>query len=136
MKPDRRFTRRDLVIIALLLLCAVGIAGYRYWQRSMQAANPLNLGGLPGVVVFSSSDCAPCIAQKEILEALAPRYQGRAKLVRADVYQHLELALGLGVQSIPTLFFIDADGNIVAGWAGLMPAEEIMAQLESMGVPR
>lgn len=137
MKPDRRFARRDLVIIVFVLVCAVSIAGYRYWQRSRRAADPFAaLGGLPGVVVFSSTDCTPCLLQKDIIDSLAPRYAGRAKFVRVDVYEHLDLAAALGVQSIPTLFFVDAGGNIVASRVGLTPAEDIMSRLEVMGVPR
>lgn len=137
MKQDRRLTRRDLVIIAVLVLFAAGIAGYRYWQRSLETANPFDaLGGLPGVVVFSSTDCGACIVQKEILDQLAPRYEGRAKFVRVDVYKQLDLALDLGVRAIPTLFFVDRSGKIVAERVGMTQAEEIMAQLELMGVPK
>ncbi len=135
MKPDRRFTRRDLVIIALLLLCAVGIAGYRYWQR-LQQADPMDLRGLPGMVVFSSSECSACIAQKQVIESLSPRYSRRARFVQVDVYRHIDLAIGLGVQVMPTSFFLDASGSIVGAWAGPMSAEEIMAQFETMGIPR
>lgn len=137
MKQDRRLTRRDLVIVALLLLCAAGIGGYRYWQRSQETPNPFDLlGGMPGVVAFSSTDCGACILQKEILDSLAPRYDGRAKFVRVDVYKHLDLALDLGVRAIPTLFFVDKSGQIVDQRVGLTQAEDIMAQLELMGITR
>jgi thioredoxin 1 len=132
MKPRVGLRKRDLAILLLLVLAVISVVAYRYWQRSRAPRNPLDFGGLPGVIVFSSSTCAPCITQKEILDELAPRYEDRARLVRLDVYEYLELARQFRVEYIPTLVFFDRDGRAVEIRAGLMDAATLEGRLQRL----
>ena len=132
VKPKTGLRKRDLAVVLLLLLAAVATVGYKSWQRSRAPRNPLDFGGLPGVIVFSSSTCAPCIAQKEVLDEVAPRYEGRARLVRLDVYEYIDLALQFKVQYIPTLVFFDRNGRMVELRAGLMDAPALEGRLQKL----
>lgn len=127
-------TRRDLVILGLLLAAVLGVTGYRYWQSRQRSAAPLDLGGLPGIVALSSTGCPACTEQKRVFDELAPQYEGRAKFVRLDVYEYIELARQHNVQYVPTLLFIDQSGEVVQTKVGFTPADELTAWLESVGV--
>lgn len=124
--------KRNLAILLLLGLAAAAAVGVRYWQRSRAPRNPLDFGGLPGVIVFSSSTCAPCILQQQVIEEVAPRFAGRARLVRLDVYEHIELAMQFGVQYIPTLVFFSRDGRAAEVLPGLMDAETLETRLQAL----
>ena len=46
-------------------------------------------------------------------------YEGRVKVLKVDVDKNEQLAMAARIQSIPTLFFIDKEGNIERHVGGL-----------------
>jgi len=86
----------------------------------------------PVVIDFYATWCGPCQAMAPLLLRLAKENEGRLKVLKIDVDKNQGIALAAKIMSIPTLFFIDKDGNINRHVGG-MPyqnltklAEEIM----------
>ena len=128
----QRMNRRDMLIILLLVLATASVVGYRQWVRSQRPTGPLDLGGLPGVVVISQEDCLACLAQQRLINDMAPQYEGRAKLVVLNLHEHIELARQLEVQFVPTILFLNADGDIVETYAGYVEEEDLAAKLDAL----
>lgn len=59
---------------------------------------------IPSVVKFTADFCAPCRLVESKYKALATRFQALVSFYTIDVEKNEELAIALGVSSIPTFF--------------------------------
>lgn len=69
-------------------------------------------GKTPVIIDFYATWCGPCKALSPLIEKLANEYEGRVKVLKVDVDKNEALAQAARIMSIPTLFFIDREGNI------------------------
>lgn len=90
---------------------------------------------LPRLVELGSTTCMACKEMKPILEALQQELKGKLIVEIIDIYEHPEAADKYQIQLIPTQIFFDAQGKEIYRHEGFMPKEEILAQLQKMGVP-
>ncbi len=70
-------------------------------------------GTLPAIIDFYADWCGPCKMVAPILEELAKEYEGRLLIYKVDTDAEQELSAVFGIQSIPTMLFIGADGEPV-----------------------
>ncbi len=68
-------------------------------------------GQLPAIIDFYADWCGPCKMVAPILEELSKEYEGRLVIYKVDTDVEQELAAVFGIQSIPTLLFIDSEGE-------------------------
>lgn len=73
--------------------------------------------------------CAPCQAQKPILDQLAKAYHGKASVMDLNVDEHRESAMAFGITSIPTSI-VFKDGREVERFIGLQNAEVLFDAIE------
>jgi peptidylprolyl isomerase len=90
--------------------------------------------GLPTIAELGSSTCIPCKQMKPLLEQLATEYEGKLNVVIVEIYEHRELAQQYGIMAIPTQIIFDNSGKEITRHMGFWPREEIIAQLEKMGI--
>ena len=88
-------------------------------------------GVMPVVIDFYATWCGPCKALAPHIERLAQEYEGRIKVLKVDVDKNEALAAQADIRTIPTLFFIDMDGNIRRSVGG-MPYSELAKQAEAL----
>lgn len=69
------------------------------------------LGELPAIIDFYAEWCGPCKMVAPILEDLSNEYEGRLLIYKVNTDEEQELSAVFGIQSIPTMLFIDADGE-------------------------
>ncbi len=103
------------------------------------AIAPISVGealvsGKPTLAEFSSDTCVYCKQMKLILEEVAKEYQGKLNIVIINVYEEPDIAGNYGIMAIPTQIFFDSSGNIVTKHVGLLPKEDVVAQLKKMGI--
>ena len=67
--------------------------------------------GLPAIVDFYADWCGPCKMVAPILEELSNEYEGRLVIYKVNTDREQELSAVFGIQSIPTMLFIGADGE-------------------------
>lgn len=67
--------------------------------------------GLPAIIDFYADWCSPCKMVAPILEELSTEYEGKLVIYKVNTDKEQELSAVFGIQSIPTLLFIDADGE-------------------------
>jgi len=106
-------------------------------QKSDLSSIPLEQAlstGLPTVAEFGRGICVPCKAMKPILEELANEYSGKLNVVIVEIDDHMEQAREYGIMAIPTQIFFDSSGREITRHMGFYAKDDIIAQLEKMGV--
>jgi len=88
------------------------------------------------MIDLGAKSCIPCKMMAPIMEKIDKVYDGKAAIVFIDVWKHREQAKRFGIRTIPTQIFFDPDGKEVYRHVGFMAEEDIIAQLEKMGVKR
>ena len=88
----------------------------------------------PVLVDFWASWCQPCQILKPILEQLAEDYQGKFLLAKVNTEEAQQLAMQLGIRSIPAVKLFK-DGEPVDEFTGALPEQEIRAFLDKH-IPR
>lgn len=68
-------------------------------------------GSLPAIIDFYADWCGPCKMVAPVLEELAAEYEGQLVIYKVDTEKELELSAAFGIQSIPTILFIPAEGQ-------------------------
>ena len=58
---------------------------------------------VPVLVDFWAEWCGPCLAMAPVIDALAEKYEGKAKVVKMDIDAHKEVVAKYQIRSIPTL---------------------------------
>ena len=81
-------------------------------------------GNIPVVIDFYATWCGPCQAMSPILQRLAQEYEGRIKVLKVDVDKNQALAAAARIMSIPTLFFINKNGDIQR-YVGSIPYQQL-----------
>lgn len=66
----------------------------------------------PILVDFMATWCGPCKSVAETLEALAPEYEGKVKIVKVDIDNAQETAASYGITSIPQVMLFKG-GEVV-----------------------
>lgn len=69
------------------------------------------LGALPAIIDFYADWCGPCKMVAPVLEELSNEYEGKLVIYKVNTDAEQELSTVFGIQSIPTILFIDADGE-------------------------
>ena len=88
-------------------------------------------GNLPCIVDFYADWCGPCRTVDPILKDLAKEYKGKIIIYKVNVDTEKALASAFGIQSIPTYFFIPANGDPQAS-KGAMPRESFLKVIKEI----
>ncbi|HMG32961.1 MAG TPA: thioredoxin [Blastocatellia bacterium] len=89
----------------------------------------------PVLVDFWAAWCAPCRAIAPAVEAIAQKYQGKAKVVKLNVDENNSSPSNYGVRGIPTLILF-RDGAEVERIIGLpLSAQESISKILDKHVP-
>jgi putative thioredoxin len=86
---------------------------------------------VPVLLDFTAGWCGPCQYLGPVLEKLADEYQGQFVLAKIDFDRNPQLAMQMGVQSIPAVFAI-RDGQIVSHFIGALPEAQVREFLKTV----
>ena len=92
--------------------------------------------GKPTLAEFGWRECIPCKAMRPILEELDVEYKGKLNVLIVEIPFNEDLAEKYGIRVMPVQIFFDSKGREVIRHAGFLPKEQIVPQLENMGVTR
>jgi putative thioredoxin len=84
---------------------------------------------LPVLVDFWATWCQPCLMLAPVLQQLALANAGRLEVVKLDTDREPAIAARYGIHALPTVKLF-VNGEIAAGFTGLMPLGRIQAVLD------
>ncbi len=94
------------------------------------AEQVLNADG-PVLVDFWAEWCGPCRALGPIIEKLSEDYDGRARIAKVDIDANQQIAMQLGIRSIPTVVLFNK-GEVVDTIVGVRPQADYEASLDKL----
>ncbi len=68
-------------------------------------------GEKPCMIDFYADWCGPCKMVAPVLEELAEEYDGKLNIYKVNTEEERELSAIFGIQSIPSLLFVPAEGQ-------------------------
>ena len=85
---------------------------------------------LPVVLEFGATWCQPCKQLEPVLARLAQEWGERARVVKVDVDESVNLAMKYQVMGVPTVILFSG-GQPAARFSGFQPRERILEKLGS-----
>ena len=92
-------------------------------------------GSLPAIIDFYADWCGPCKAVAPVLEELSEEYKDQLLVYKIDTDKEQELSSLFGIQSIPTLLFIPASGNLMVQ-KGALPKNVLQKLIDECLLPK
>jgi len=88
-------------------------------------------GNKPAIIDFYADWCGPCRRVSPIIEELAGEYKGSIIVYKVDTEKERLLAQNLGIQSLPTILLIPAQGQpqIIMG---ALPKEQLKKAIQDV----
>ena len=84
---------------------------------------------IPVVVDFWAEWCGPCKQIGPALEEIAEEMNGKVKVVKVNVDEHMQTAASLNVRGIPALFLFK-NGEVVSNKTGAAPKAALKSWIE------
>ena len=94
--------------------------------------NELVSNGKPTVIDFWATWCGPCKRLAPTIEELAAQYGDRVNIGKCDVEEDDELAMQYQVSSIPTIVFLNKQGQLFKRLVGLQSKATLAENIEQL----
>ena len=83
---------------------------------------------IPVLVDFTADWCGPCKMMAPMLVELAEEWEGKIKVLKLNVDEDKEIAVGYGVMGIPTLMLF-IRGEVAERLTGYKPKKKLVKKL-------
>ena len=87
---------------------------------------------VPVLVDFWAEWCGPCRMLGPTIDQVATEVKGKAKVGKLDIDSAQEVAVQLGIQSIPTVILFK-NGQAVNRWVGIRPKGDYVTAIHGAG---
>ena len=87
-------------------------------------------GDKPAIIDLYADWCGPCQMMGPVLEQLSAEYEGKAKIVKVDIDESMDLAQKYRIMSVPNMI-IFKDGAPVDAVIGAVPANHLKEKLDA-----
>ncbi|MDD5722558.1 MAG: thioredoxin family protein [Syntrophales bacterium] len=125
---------RLILVLAVSALFLAMTAGVLPAAEQTTDFDSVPVKGMVTMIDLGAKTCIPCKMMVPIMVKMDKLYEGKAAIVFIDVWQNREQAGRFGIRAIPTQIFFDSEGKEVYRHVGFMAEEDIIAQLQKMGV--
>lgn len=124
-------------IITILLILILPIIAYIVMSKNSQdiIANAKE-NNLPTLMTFSSTMCMDCQKMKSVIGEVKNAYEGKINFININALDKdkkvKDSIKKYGVVLVPTMIFLDSNGNITNKTEGYIPKEELITKIEEI----
>lgn len=118
----------------LLLTGLMALIGSLTGMAAAEEFSNVPVKGMVTMLDLGADKCVPCKMMAPIIAKIEKTYDGKAAIVFIDVWKHKEQAGRFGIRAIPTQIFYDEKGDEVYRHVGFMGEQDIVNQLNKMGI--
>ncbi|MEG1538897.1 MAG: thioredoxin [Muribaculaceae bacterium] len=101
-------------------------------QTTSTASSTIPSNNMPSVIDFSATWCGPCKQFAPIFDAANQKFSKTINFVKIDIDENTELTQQYGVESIPTVIFLSADGKEINRTVGLITQQELETNINAL----
>jgi thioredoxin 1 len=95
-----------------------GAAGLKVREIKSERELEKQIGAGIALIDFGAPWCAPCLLQEPIIHRLAMEFEGKALIAEMNIDESPDVALDMGIQSIPTMILFK-NGKEIQRFVGL-----------------
>ncbi|MCR4880670.1 MAG: thioredoxin family protein [bacterium] len=125
--------RISLFVVTIIMILPLAL--YAIFKAPADSA-AIAASGKPVVVEFSSPMCSECLKLKKVLDVVEPKYSGKIIFKKINAAQMnrttMKQVQKYEVKVVPTLVFLDKDGNTLFKTEGAMPQEVLTERLDTI----
>ena len=120
-----------LIVLLMISICTTGVSAS---EKPKDDLDELPVKGMVTMIDLGRKTCTQCKMMAPILERLEKEYRGKAAIVFINLVDYPEQQYKYKLKALPTQIFFDPEGEEVYRHVGFMGEEDIVAQLNKMGI--
>ena len=126
--------KKALLIISLIFI--VPVIAYAVLSNRQVSTTEIAVAttGMPRMIKFSAPMCSDCQKMSEVIEEIRGDYNGKVEFVEIMVNQDTPEVKSLikrhNITLVPTMIFINSNGEQIARIEGAIPKEDFIQYLE------
>lgn len=120
-----------LIVLLMISICATGAFAS---EKPKDDLDELPVKGMVTMIDLGRKTCTQCKMMAPILERLEKEYRGKAAIVFINLIDYPEQQYKYKLKALPTQIFFNPAGEEIYRHVGFMGEEDIVAQLNEMGV--
>ena len=126
--------KKTLIIAALIFVLPLVVYGVMSNRQSAVSETAIASAGMPKLIKFSSPMCSDCQKMEVIIDEVDDEYDERVDFVEISVNNNSkevrDLIRKYNVKLVPTMVFLNSNGEQVARVEGAIPKEQVVYYLE------
>jgi thioredoxin 1 len=119
------------IVLLIISTCTTGVLAS---EKPKDDLDEFPVKGMVTMIDLGRKTCTQCKMMAPILERLEKEYRGKAAIVFINLIDYPEQQYKYKLKALPTQIFFNPSGEEVYRHVGFMSEEDIVAQLNKMGV--
>ena len=123
-------------IITILLVLILPLCAYFVMSKNTNNIIAIAKENTPSLYIFTSTMCIDCKKMKSVIKEIEPNYKEKINIIQINAVEKNRKVQDLikkhGVVLVPTIIFLDRNGNITNKIEGFIEKEKLINEIEEV----